>query len=66
MLETDIDYQHFFENAPCLNERRFLIKGKICKVQLETIEDPFMQNIRYLEKLIDELAKGRDLNKILR
>lgn len=66
MIETDVDYQYFFENAPCLNERRFLIKGKICKIQLETIEDPLMQNIRYLDKLIDELAKGKRLDKILR
>ncbi|MDM8196253.1 DUF2200 domain-containing protein [Massilimicrobiota timonensis] len=66
MLETSIDYEHFFLQAPCLNEKRFLIKGSICGVKLETIEDPMMQNIRYLDKLIDELAKGKNLDKILR
>ena len=66
MLETDINYQQFFENAPALNERRFLIKGSICGVKLEMIEDPLMQNIRYLDKLIDELARGKSLDKILR
>ena len=66
MLETNINYQQFFENAPALNERRFLIKGNICGVKLEMIEDPLMQNIRYLDKLIDELARGKSLDKILR
>lgn len=47
-------------------KKRFLIKGSICGVKLETIEDPMMQNIRYLDKLIDELAKGKSLDKILR
>lgn len=66
MLETDINYQQFFENAPALNERRFLIKSSICGVKLEMIEDPLMQNIRFLDKLIDELARGKSLDKILR
>ena len=66
MLETDINYQQFFENAPALNEHRFLIKGSICGVKLEMIEDPLMQNIRFLDKLIDELARGKSLDKILR
>ncbi len=66
MLETNINYQQFFENAPALNERRFLIKGSICGVKLEMIEDPLMQNIRFLDKLIDELARGKSLDKILR
>ena len=64
MLETDINYQQFFENAPALNERRFLIKGSICGVKLEMIEDPLMQNIRFLDKLIDELARGKSLDVI--
>ena len=64
MLETPIE--HFFLQAPSLNEKRFLIKGSICGVKLETIEDPMMQNMRYLDKLIDELAKGKSLDKILR
>ena len=66
MLETDINCQQFFENAPALNERRFLIKGSICGVKLEMIEDPLMQNIRFLDKLIDVLARGKSLDKILR
>ena len=66
MLESPIDYEHFFLQAPCLNEKRFLIKGSICGVKLETIEDPIMKNIRYLDKIIDELAQGKSLDKVLR
>lgn len=66
LLETDIDYRTFFENAPCLNENRHLIKGVICGVRVEDIEEPLMQEIRYLDKLIDELAKGKAMEKILR
>ncbi len=53
-------------NAPCLNENRKLIKGVICGVRVESIEEPLMQEIRYLDKLIDELAKGKAIEKILR
>lgn len=49
-----------------MNPNRFLIKGSICGVKLESIEDPLMRDIRYLDKLIDELAKGKKLEKILR
>lgn len=66
LLETDIDYRTFFEKAPCLNENRHLIKGVICGVRVEDIEEPLMQEIRYLDKLIDELAKGKAIEKILR
>lgn len=52
-------------NAPCLNENRKLIKGVICGVRVESIEEPLMQEIRYLDKLIDELAKGKAIEKIL-
>jgi hypothetical protein len=56
----------FFDKAPKLNPARSLITGTICGVRVEQIEDPLMQNIRYLDKLIDELAKGRAMEKILR
>ena len=65
-LETSISYGAFFEQAPRLNENRRLIKGSVCGVKLETIEDPLMLEIRYLDKLVDELAKGKDMEKILR
>ena len=65
-LEQDITYGEFFLNAPCLNENRKLIKGVICGVRVESIEEPLMQEIRYLDKLIDELAKGKAIEKILR
>ena len=66
MLIGDTSYGDFFKNAPCLNPRRKLIKGMICGARLEEIEDPLMQEIRYLDKLIDELAKGKALDKIMR
>ena len=56
----------FFRKAPALNLNRSLIKGSICGVKVELIEDPLMQNIRYLDKLVDELAKGKAIEKILR
>lgn len=65
-LEQYITYGEFFLNAPCLNENRKLIKGVICGVRVESIEEPLMQEIRYLDKLIDELAKGKAIEKILR
>ena len=66
MLDSDITYRKFFENAPLLNPNRKLITGTICKIKVEDIQDPLMQNIRYLDKLIDELAKGKKMEKILR
>ena len=65
-LESDLAYGDFFNDAPCLNENRRLIKGSICGVKVETIEDPLMQEIRYLDKLVDEFAKGKSMDKILR
>ena len=59
-------YKDFFENASAMNPRAELIKGKVCGVQVETIEDPMMQKVRRLDKLVDELAKGRPLEKVLR
>ena len=55
-----------FRNAPHLNENRKLIKGVVCGVRVEDIEEPLMQDIRYLDKLVDELAKGKQMDKILR
>ena len=63
---SDVSYGDFFRNAPSLNENRKLIKGVICGVRIEDIKDPLMQEIRYLDKLIDELAKGKSMEKILR
>jgi len=60
------DFETFFAQAPALNPNRSLIKGVVCGVRVEEIEDPLMQEIRYLDKLIDELAKGKALGKILR
>ena len=60
------DLETFFAQAPAIHPNRSLIKGVVCGVRVEDIEDPLMQNIRYLDKLIDELAKGKALEKILR
>ncbi len=60
------DFETFFAQAPIMNPNRSLIKGVVCGVRVEEIEDPLMQKIRYLDKLIDELAKGKALEKILR
>lgn len=65
-LEKQIDFENFFAEAPQLNPSRPLIKGVICGVRVEDIEEPTMQEIRYLDKLIDELAKGKAMDKILR
>ena len=59
-------YGDFFRNAPAPNPNRKLITGSICGVKVETIEDPLMQEIRYLDKLVDELAKGKAMEKVLR
>ncbi len=65
-LDDDADMTIFFENAPMLNPNRTLIKGSVCGVKIETIDEPIMKEIRYLYKLIDELAKGKAMEKILR
>ena len=64
--QSDMSYGDFFRNAPALNPNRTLITGKICSVRVEEIEDPLMRDIRYLDKLVDELAKGKAMEKILR
>lgn len=56
----------FFQNAPQLNPDRLLIKGTVCGVRVEIIAEPLMREIRYLDKLVDELAKGKSMDKILR
>ena len=63
---ADADYRTFFEQAPCFNPNSALIKGAVCGIRVEEIEDPLTRKIRYLDKLIDELAKGKPMDKILR
>lgn len=65
-LDQQTDFETFFTEAPQLNPSRALIKGVICGVRVEDIQEPTMQGIRYLDKLIDELAKGKAMDKILR
>lgn len=64
-MDKKVSVQEFFDEAPRLNEKAYLVKGVICGVRIENIEEPLMRKIRYLDKLIDELAKGRPLEKIL-
>ena len=64
--ESDSDLQAFYDKAPAFNPNAGLIKGVVCGVRVEEIEDPLMQKIRYMDKLIDELAKGKAVEKILR
>ena len=63
---TSIGYGDFFRNAPSPNENRKLIKGVVCGGRVEEIQEPLMQEIRYLDKMVDELAKGKSMDKILR
>jgi hypothetical protein len=65
-LKKQTDFETFFNEAPLLNPSRTLIKGVVCGVRVEDIQEPTMREIRYLDKLIDELAKGKALEKILR
>ncbi len=65
-LEKRTSFEEFFARAPGLNPARSLITGVVCGVRLEEIEEPLMREIRYLDKLVDELAKGRPMEKILR
>ena len=66
VIDQEINFEEFFNQAPKLNPSRSLIKGVICGVRLEEIEDDLMREIRYLDKLIDELARGKSMDKILR
>ena len=65
-IEQENDFETFFDEAPTMNPNRSLIKGVVCGVRVEEIEEPLMREIRYLDKLIDELAKGKSIEKILR
>lgn len=65
-IEQGVDFEHFFAAAPAMNPKVSQIKGVVCGVRVEDIEDPLMRNIRYLDKLVDELAKGKVMEKILR
>ncbi|MCV0396262.1 MAG: DUF2200 domain-containing protein [Rhizobiaceae bacterium] len=66
ILDDGSDFETFFAKAPALNPARSSITGVICGVRVEEIEEPLMREIRYLDKLIDELAKGKKMEKILR
>lgn len=65
-LEAKATFEEFFAQAPAMNPQRELITGVVCGVRVENVEDPLMREIRYLDKLIDELAKGKAMEKILR
>lgn len=65
-IEQDHDFQTFFAQAPAMHAKSSLIKGVVCGIRVEDVEDPLMQKIRWLDKLIDELAKGKAIEKILR
>lgn len=65
-LDEEVDYETFFAEAPQMNPNVDLIKGVVCGIRVEEIEDPLMQKVRWLDKLIDELAKGKKMEKIKR
>lgn len=65
-IEKNVSYETFFHEAPQMNPNCRLITGNICGIKVESIEDPLMQKIRWLDKLVDELAKGKSMDKILR
>lgn len=65
-IEQRSDFETFFDRAPAMHPNASLIKGVVCGVRVEAVEDPLMQKIRFLDKLIDELAKGKAMEKILR
>jgi len=65
-LEKRTSFEDFFAQAPRLNPSRSLITGVVCGIRVEDIEEPLMKELRYLDKLIDELAKGKAMEKILR
>ncbi|MGR2740121.1 DUF2200 domain-containing protein [Billgrantia sp. Q4P2] len=65
-IEQEADFETFFSQAPAMNPRSSLIKGVVCGVRVEEVADPLMKKIRQLDKLVDELAKGKSIEKILR
>jgi len=66
ILVDRTNFEDFFSDAPAMNPNRSLIKGVICGIRVEEIEDPLMREVRYLDKLIDELARGKAMGKLLR
>ena len=66
VIDTKVDFEAFFAKAPKLNPRATLITGVVCGVRVEDVVDPLMRNIRYLDKLVDELARGKAMDRILR
>lgn len=66
IIEQDTNYEEFFNNAPKLNPNVDKIKGVVCGIRVDEIEDPLVKKVRWLDKLIDELAKGKSMEKILR
>ncbi|MBI4891783.1 MAG: DUF2200 domain-containing protein [Acidobacteria bacterium] len=66
VMAKKVDFEHFFAQAPRMNPNASMITGLICGYRVEEIEDPLMRQIRYLDKLVDELAKGKAMEKILR
>lgn len=65
-IKNEVDFETFFAQAPKLNPKVSMIKGVVCGVRVEDVKEPLMQKIRYLDKLVDELAKGKEMEKILR
>ena len=65
-VDQEMSYAQFFEDAPAYNPRADLIKGSVCGIKVESIKDPLMKKIRQLDKLVDELSKGKPMEKILR
>jgi hypothetical protein len=66
IIAEEVDFEAFFSGSPCFNPNASKITGSICGYKVEEIEDPIIQKVRYLDKLIDELAKGKPMDKILR
>ena len=65
LLDSDATYGEFLDQAPGMNPERFQVKGKICSIRVEVIEDPRMRDLRILDKLVDDLAKGKPIDKVL-
>jgi hypothetical protein len=65
-LAGKVDFEAFFADAPAMNPARFAIKGMVCGIRVEDIEEPIMREIRHLDKMVDELAKGKSMDRILR
>ena len=66
ILKQETDFENFFSKAPKMNPARIKITGTVCGVKVEQVEEPLMREIRYLDKLVDELAKGKPMEKVLR